>query len=92
MTLMEAAACGAACVIRDIPDYDPEVFVHEQNVLRVPLHDPTDLGAAIARLATDPSLLGRLQAGGREMVEQHASYGREMGRLEDMYRSLVRSS
>src|SRR5262249_27789336 len=89
MTVMEAAACGAACVIRDLPDYDPEAFVHEQSVLRVPLRDPSDLGSAIGRLAADPSLRKRLQAGGREMVETHASYAREMGRLEELYRALV---
>jgi glycosyltransferase involved in cell wall biosynthesis len=88
MTVMEAAACGAACVIRDLPDYDPEVFVHEQSILRVPLRDPSDLGSALARLAADPSLRKRLRAGGHDMVETHASYAREMGRLEDLYRGL----
>ena len=89
MTLMEAAACGAVCVVRDLPDYDPEVFVHERSVLRVPLRDPADLGQAISRLAADPALRERLRAGGRQMVEAHANYAAEMGRLEELYRRLV---
>jgi len=90
MTVMEAAACGTPCLLHDLPDYDPEVFVHEESVLRVPLLDPEGLAAAVIRIASDGALRTRLRQGGREMVERHASLGVEMGRLEALYRQLVR--
>jgi len=88
MTVMEAAACGTPCLVRDLPHYDPEIFVHEDTVLRVPA-DPGSLAAAVGRLIDEPALRQRLQAGGRRMVEKHASYSTEMARLEDMYRRVL---
>jgi L-malate glycosyltransferase len=89
MTIMEAAACGTPCLVADLPDYDPDVFVHEESALRVP-REPGGLAATVGRLIDDPSLRQRLRAGGRRMVERHASYSIEMARLEEMYLHLLR--
>jgi glycosyltransferase involved in cell wall biosynthesis len=75
-------------VVRDLPHYDPDIFVHEKSVLRAPA-EPQSLAAAIGRLIDEPALRQRLQAGGRLMVEKHASYTTEMARLEDMYLRLL---
>jgi len=42
-----------------------------ENALLVPPDDPTAVAAAVKRLAADPSLRARLQAGGRETAAAH---------------------
>jgi glycosyltransferase involved in cell wall biosynthesis len=92
MTLMESAACGTPAVIHDLPDYDPSFFVHGETVMRVPLRDPELLAEAIVAIAADKRLRDRLVRGARDVVERHANYEAEIGRLEEMYNGLVPGS
>lgn len=89
MTIMESLACETPVVINDILDYDPEWFVDFRTVLRVAPRDPTALGRAVVRLASDPDLREGLRVHGLEVVARHANYETEMGRLEELYRELV---
>jgi glycosyltransferase involved in cell wall biosynthesis len=89
MTLMEAAACGTPCIVNDLPDYDPDIFVHGQSVLRVQAGDYDALGSALLHLATDSGLRQRLRSGGRAMVERYACYASEMSRLGDLYLQML---
>jgi len=43
MTVMESFAIGTPAVIGDLPDYDPEIFVDGETVIRVRLGMPRRL-------------------------------------------------
>lgn len=89
MTVMESLACETPAIIHDLPDYDPELFAHQQTVLRVPLRDPRALAEAVVRVCRDPSLRDTLARNGRRIVEERANYWTEMERLEGLYRQVV---
>jgi glycosyltransferase involved in cell wall biosynthesis len=90
MTVMESLACGTPAVIGDLDDYDPEIFVHGQTVVRVPVADEAGLAAGILALATSRELRERIAHLGRQMAAQRADYQAEMSRLERLYGQLVR--
>ena len=90
MTVMESLACGTPAVISDLDDYDPEIFVHGQTVVRVPVADPAGLAAGILTLAASSDLRERIACRGRQMAAERADYQAEMARLEKLYEQLVR--
>jgi glycosyltransferase involved in cell wall biosynthesis len=89
MTVMESAACGTPSIILDLPDYDPEVFVHRRSVLRLERPEPGALADAILTLAADRHLHDAISANGCAMAKRHADYAGEMARLESIYRALA---
>jgi glycosyltransferase involved in cell wall biosynthesis len=89
MTVMESAACGTPSIILDMQEYDPEIFVHARTVLRLDRLEPRALAQAIVTLAQDRQLREALGTNGVAMAKEHADYGREMGRLEEMYPRLA---
>lgn len=89
MSVLESLASGTPAIVHDLPQYDRELFAHEDTVLRVPLRDPRALAEGILRLAREPALRSALARRGRELVEKRASYEGEMQRLEQLYRDLV---
>jgi glycosyltransferase involved in cell wall biosynthesis len=84
MTVMESAACGTPVLIQDLPDYDPEIFVDGETVLKV-ANDAEKVAQAIIRLASDTRLSERLTRNGERMAIRHSDFNSEMGRLEQMY-------
>ncbi len=65
--LLEAAACGRAVVVTDVPGC--RHFVHDGiNGLIVPPGDAAALAAALERLARDPDLRARLGRAARQTV------------------------
>jgi glycosyltransferase involved in cell wall biosynthesis len=51
----------------------PEIVKDGETGLSVPPRDPAALGAAIARMITEPKLAARLNAAGRALVEERYS-------------------
>jgi glycosyltransferase involved in cell wall biosynthesis len=90
MTVMESLACGTPPVIGDLDDYDPEIFVHGQTVVRVPVADAAGLATGILALAAGRDLRERIARLGRRMAAERADYQAEMARLEKLYGQLVR--
>jgi glycosyltransferase involved in cell wall biosynthesis len=66
----------------------PEVVQDGVSGLLAPVHDPDALGAAIARLVTDPSLAGRLGDAARERAE-HFSVERMTDATERVYEAVL---
>jgi glycosyltransferase involved in cell wall biosynthesis len=89
MTVLESAACGTPTIVLDLPDYDPEIFVHGRSVLRLPLADPEMLANAVVELAKDPQLRSVISAEGRDLAARHANYATEMERLGKLYSALI---
>ncbi len=65
--LMEAMACGRACVAADCATGPAELIVHGENGLLVPVEDVAALAAALRRLMNDPALRLRLAERAREL-------------------------
>jgi phosphatidylinositol alpha-1,6-mannosyltransferase len=91
MTVMESLAVGTPAVVSDLPDYDPEIFVDGETVVRVRLGDPSALADGVARLMRDAALREELGRNGRRIVRERADYGAEMSRLESLYARLLSS-
>jgi len=66
-----------SCAISGIP----ELVRHEETGLLVPSDDADALADAVARLAADPDLRGRLGAAGRRLVEQQHDQRRNACRV-----------
>lgn len=65
--LIEAAACGRACVTTDTPGCR-EIVRHGENGFAVPPKDIDALAAAVDRLIRDPALRQEMGARGRQVV------------------------
>ncbi|MFO0618110.1 MAG: glycosyltransferase [Polyangiaceae bacterium] len=62
--IVEALAVGTPVVSTNCPHGPDEILTHEENGLLVPVRDPEALGAALARVLTDPALAARLRENG----------------------------
>ena len=87
-SLLEAMACGRACVTTDAPGCR-EAVRHEDNGLLVPVKDAAALAAAIARLLADPAARQRLGARGRARAEAEFSDQRVIAATLAVYRELL---
>ncbi len=86
--LIEAAACGRACVTTDTPGCR-EIVRHGENGLLAP---PTDLDAltdAVTRLIDDPELRQAYGVKGREIVLREFTLSRVADETIALYRSLL---
>ncbi|MYD09978.1 MAG: glycosyltransferase family 4 protein [Chloroflexi bacterium] len=90
-TLIEAAACGRACVTTDTPGCR-EIVRHEVNGLLVPANDLDALTAAVSRLIDNPELRQRYGAKGREIALQGFTARQVAGETIALYRSLLDAS
>jgi glycosyltransferase involved in cell wall biosynthesis len=86
-SVFEAMACGAPCVLSDLP------WVHEQigderEALIVPISVDA-VADALRRLLDDATLSAGLAERGRALVEGSHDERRHMDRLADVYRSLL---
>jgi glycosyltransferase involved in cell wall biosynthesis len=68
----QALACRTPLVTADTPAAR-ELLVDEENALLVPPGDPAALAAALRRLASDPTLAGRLAKAGHAAYRRSAS-------------------
>jgi glycosyltransferase involved in cell wall biosynthesis len=83
-TLIEAMACGCACIAADC-DFGPrDILTHEQNGLLVATESATALSDALTRLWQDPELYQRLQVFGK-----HRAADFEVSKIAQAWLALV---
>jgi glycosyltransferase involved in cell wall biosynthesis len=85
MPLLEAMACGAACVISDHPVL---LELGRSDCVAVPATDADALADALARLWRDPSHRAAVASGGPVRAEAYA-FPRWAGRLFALYGELL---
>jgi glycosyltransferase involved in cell wall biosynthesis len=88
VALLEAMACGKACIATDIPG-SRDLIVHGESGILVPPSNPQALAEAIRQLQADPELRARLGRNARQRVEGHFSIEREVQLHEAMYAELL---
>ena len=87
VSLIEAAAAGVPAVASRVGGV-PEVVTPETGIL-VPPGAPEAMANALARLATDPELRGRLGASARESALRRYDITRLIGDIDELYRELL---
>ncbi len=88
--LLEAMACGRACVTTDAPGCR-EAVKHGENGLLVPVRDTEKLASALERLLLDPELRGRMGRRGRKCAEQHFSQEKVIEQTLAIYRDILQT-
>jgi glycosyltransferase involved in cell wall biosynthesis len=86
-SVFEAMACGAACVISDLP-WTHEQIADEREALLVPVSVEA-VAAALRRVLDEPETARRLADNGRGLVEREHDRELHLDRLADTYRSLL---
>jgi len=86
--LLEAMACGKACVATDAPGCRDAVR-HEDNGLLVPARDAAALAAAIGRLLDHPEARQRMGARGRQRAVAEFSQERVIEATLAVYREVL---
>jgi glycosyltransferase involved in cell wall biosynthesis len=86
-SVFEAMACGAPCVLSDLP-WVHEQIGNEREALIVPI-EADAVAAALGRLLADAGLSAGVAARARDFVEREHDQEVHMDRLADTYRSLL---
>jgi glycosyltransferase involved in cell wall biosynthesis len=71
--LLEAMACGAACVATRLPGVTDTLIADQEGGLLVPARDPTALEAALAQLIAEPDRARAMGACARQRIERDFS-------------------
>lgn len=87
--LIEAAACGRACVTTDTEGCR-EVVRDGENGFLVPAGDIPAMVAAVARLLDDPALRGRMATRSHEIAQQEFSLQRVLDETLAFYQHIIR--
>ncbi|MDE2858131.1 MAG: glycosyltransferase family 4 protein [Chloroflexota bacterium] len=86
--LIEAAACGRACVTTDTPGCR-EIVRHGENGFTVPPGDIDALAAAVERLIGDPALRQEMGAKGRQIVLEDFTLRQVIEETLELYKALL---
>jgi len=89
VALLEAMACGKACVATDIPG-SRDLVEHGRSGWLVPPEDPKALAAALRQLVASPALRQQLGNAARQRVIDHFTVEREVAAHESLYEELLR--
>lgn len=87
--ILEAMACSLPVVATRVFGI-PEMVVDGETGLLIELGDSRALGAALAKVLTDPALRGEMGRRARERFEQLFTLDRQLGAIQDLYTSLAR--
>jgi glycosyltransferase involved in cell wall biosynthesis len=83
---LEAMACGCPVIATRAASL-PEIVEHECSGLLVPPNDPPAIGAALARMAAEPTLWARLSAAARQRVAERFTWDHVAGRCLEAYQA-----
>jgi glycosyltransferase involved in cell wall biosynthesis len=89
VALLEAMACGKACVATDIPG-SRDLLEHGRSGWLVAPEDPKALAGALRQLVASPALCQQLGNAARQRVLGHFTLEREVAAHESLYEELLR--
>ncbi len=88
VALLEAMACGVACIATDIPG-SRDLIEHEVSGLLVPPEDFDAMTKAVRMLSENQDFRQRLGSSARKRVVQNFTIEREVADHEEMYAELL---
>ncbi len=88
VALLEAMACGKACIATDIPG-SRDIIENGKNGILVPPENADALAAAITRLMSDQDLRRRIGQAARKRIEEHFSIEKEVALHEALYSEIL---
>jgi glycosyltransferase involved in cell wall biosynthesis len=91
MSVLESMACGTPVVCGDISDYDTQHFERGKTVQMANVREPLSVAEALTTLMQDGRLATRMADEARRRVIEYGSYEAQMGRMEQLYRTLAMS-
>ncbi len=86
-SLIEAMMAGLPVIATDVGG-NRDAVVHDETGLLVPVKSPSDLSAAILRIASDPALGTKFGAAGRARVQRFFSLESCVGGYNNLYRNI----
>ena len=86
--LLEAMACGLACVARRVSGSE-EIIEHGVNGLLVEPEDYQGMAQALLTLLRDPVLIREYGRAARETIERHYSIEQVIDRYVELYQSVT---
>jgi glycosyltransferase involved in cell wall biosynthesis len=89
VSVLEAMACGTPVVVSDLPALR-ELAGDGADLPLVPARDAGALGQTLIRLLADPDERTNIAAQNLETVRRVGDFAAEMGRMEALYRDLVK--
>ena len=89
VAVLEAMACGCACIVTDIPG-SRELVEHQKSGWIVPPENPEVLAEAIRVILETPGLREELGKSARARAESNFSIEREVASHEQLYRELLK--
>jgi glycosyltransferase involved in cell wall biosynthesis len=89
LSILEGMSAGLPLVVTDVGENAALLGEGPEAGLVVAPGSPEELAAAVARLAGDPPLRGRLGRMARARFEQHYTIRDMVSRYEDLYRALL---
>jgi glycosyltransferase involved in cell wall biosynthesis len=84
--LLEAMACGCACVATDCDSGPSELLAHDTLGLLVPVDDAVALASAMTRVLDDPAYRSRLGESARASTQRFAP-ARMLRAWDDVFRA-----
>jgi len=88
VALLEAMACGKACIATDVPG-SRDIIENGITGMLVPPEDPDALASAIRKLVENPDLRQRLGDAARKRIEEHYTIEKEVAAHEKLYLELM---
>jgi len=88
VALLEAMACGKACIATDVPG-SRDIIEDGISGMLVPPEDPDALASAIRKLMENPDLRQRLGDAARKRIEEHYTIEKEVSAHEKLYFELM---
>ena len=89
-SVLETLACNTPVVVADIPDVR-ETFTDQKDCLFA-VGEPIDIAEKLTRIATNATIRHALEAGGKQLVERHANFPKEVERVETLLFKIVDES
>jgi glycosyltransferase involved in cell wall biosynthesis len=88
VALLEAMACGKACIATDVPGAR-DLLVHHECGMLVPPEDPSALGQALCTLAQEAKLRRSYGQAARRRVEERYTIEREVENHQALYEEIL---
>jgi len=87
-SLMEAMACGCACIASRTGG-NPELIEHGDTGLLFEPSEAADLAAQLSRLVSNAELQGRLAENASRLIRERFSLAKSAARMEEIYTSYL---